>query len=379
MGETRGIAVSEEGTTTTEQVKPRKALKRLKPYTAGKPIWEVQREYGLDRVVKLASNENSLGPSPKALEAIRDALADLHRYPDERSSGLVQALAREFGLADGNFLVTNGGDELILLISQAYLEEGDEVIVPAPTFSEYEFGANLMEGSIVKVPLAGGFEYAADELLAAVTEKTKLLYLCTPNNPTGTYLPESELRRLLERLPERVLVVIDAAYRHYATADDYADGLDFVREGYPVIVLQTFSKIYGLAGIRVGFGAAPESIVRTLLQVKEPFNVNALADVAAQAALNDREHVEASRRMNEEGRQQLYAGFRELGIPYIESMSNFILVELGDEADRINQRLLERGIILRRGAQWGLPNHVRVTVGTREENGILLQALKELH
>lgn len=370
--------MSEMGETSKLQVEPRRALRQLKPYTAGKPIWEVQREFGLDRVVKLASNENSLGPSPKAIQAIQERLAELHRYPDERSSGLIQALARHFGLSDGHFLITNGGDELILLISRAYLEAGDEVVVPSPTFSEYEFGAHLMESPVVQVPLRAGFEYDADDILNAVTDRTKLLYLCSPNNPTGTYLPESELRRLLDRLPPRVLVVMDAAYRHYATAGDYADGLAFVREGYPVIVLQTFSKIYGLAGIRVGFGAAPESVIATLLKVKEPFNVNALADAAAQAALADKAHVEASIRMTEEGRRQLYEGFRALSIPYVESMSNFILARLGGNAEQIHQRLLERGIILRKGSQWGLPEYVRITVGTREENEVLLRALAEL-
>ncbi|QHT62190.1 histidinol-phosphate transaminase [Paenibacillus lycopersici] len=366
------------GENTALHVKARQALDTIKPYTPGKPIWEVQQEYGLDRVVKLASNENSLGPSPKALEAIQARLGELHRYPDGLSSNLVNALAQEFGLASDNFVVTNGGDELIVLISQAYLEKGDEIIVPDPTFSEYAFGANLMESPIVKVPLRDGFRYAAEDLLAAVTEKTKIVYLCSPNNPTGTYLPEAELRSFLDRLPERVLVVIDVAYKHYVTADDYSDGIALVREGYPVIALHTFSKIYGLAGIRVGFGAAPSAVIRTLLKVKEPFNVNALAEAAATAALHDEAHIGASRRMNEEGREQLYAGFRKLSMPYTESMANFVLVEIGEQAERIYQQLLERGIIVRYAKSWGFPNHFRVSVGTHEENEIFLKALEEL-
>ncbi|QHW34035.1 histidinol-phosphate transaminase [Paenibacillus rhizovicinus] len=366
------------GENTTLQVKARQALDNIKPYTPGKPIWEVQQEYGLDRVVKLASNENSLGPSPKALQAIQERLGELHRYPDGLSAKLTHALAEEFGLASENFLVTNGGDELIVLISQAFLEQGDEIIVPDPTFSEYAFGANLMASTIVKVPLAEGFQYAADDLLAAVTEKTKIVYLCSPNNPTGTYLPEAELRKFLDRLPERVLVVIDVAYRHYVTAEDYCDGLEFIREGYPVIALHTFSKIYGLAGIRVGFGVAPLAVVNTLLKVKEPFNVNALAEAAATAALHDHAHIDASRRMNEEGREQLYQGFRKLSMSYTESMSNFVLVEIGEKAERIYQQLLERGIIVRYAKSWGFPNHFRISVGTREENEIFLRALEEL-
>ncbi|MFC5471112.1 histidinol-phosphate transaminase [Cohnella suwonensis] len=367
------------GISTESQVRPRQALDKLKPYTAGKPIWEVQREYGLDRVIKLASNENSLGPSPKAMQAIREKVTELHRYPDERSSGLVGALAESFGLPNESFLVTNGGDELIMLLSKAYVEPGDEIVVPDPTFSEYEFGSLLMAGQAVKVPLRERFSYDADALLAAVTDKTKIVYLCTPNNPTGTYLPEPEMRRLLDSLPPRVLVVVDAAYRHYATADDYSDGLAFVREGYPVVSLHTFSKIYGLAGIRVGYGVARGDIVRTMLKVKEPFNVNALADVAAQAALTDEEHLEASVRMNDEGRRQLYEGLGKLRIPYTESMSNFVLAELGEHTGRIYGQLLERGVILRSGKGWGLNEHVRITVGTREENEELLKALGELY
>ncbi|GIO97079.1 histidinol-phosphate aminotransferase [Paenibacillus lautus] len=360
------------------QITPRQALGRLKPYTAGKPIWEVQQEYGLDRVIKLASNENSLGPSPKALQAIQEQLPDLHRYPDERSSGLTQALGEHLGLAANQFIVTNGGDELIMLISRAYLEPGDEIVVPDPTFSEYEFGAFLMSGTVIKVPLREQYAFCAEDILDVMTARTKIVYLCTPNNPTGTYIPDLEMKKLLDRLPTRVLVVIDTAYRHYATAPDYSDGIDFIKLGYPVITLNTFSKIYGLAGIRVGYGAASEGIIRTLLQVKEPFNVNALAQAAASAALGDEEHVQASCRMNEQGRQQIYEGLSRLAIPYYESMSNFILAELGEHADILYHKLLERGIIVRYAKGWGLPGHIRISVGTTEENQGLLDALGEI-
>ncbi|MBB6735475.1 histidinol-phosphate transaminase [Cohnella zeiphila] len=357
------------------RVSPRRVLADMTPYTAGKPIWEVQREYGLDRVVKLASNENPLGPSPKALEAIQSLLPDLHRYPDERAFGLLRALSERLRLPEECLIVTNGGDELITLLSEAYLEPGDEVVVPSPTFSEYAFGARLMNATPVPVPLREGYRFSTDDLLAAVTERTKLVYLCTPNNPTGTYLPGPEMRRLLDSLPRRVLVVIDSAYAHFATAPDYDDGMAYVREGRPVVVLQTFSKIYGLAGIRVGYGAAPAEIVRSLLQVKEPFNVNALAQAAAAAALADDAHLEASRRVNEEGRKQLYDGLTALGIPYIESMSNFILAEPGERAAGMFEALMAKGVILRSGKGWNLPRHVRISVGTREENKLLLSEL----
>ncbi|MGG1313417.1 histidinol-phosphate transaminase [Cohnella laeviribosi] len=359
-------------------IEARETLKRLKPYTPGKPIWEVRKEFGLDHVIKLASNENPLGPSPKALEAIRSLLPDLHRYPDDRAFRLAEALARRFGVSQEGVIVTNGGDELITLISEAFLDADDEIIVPQPAFSEYEFGATLMGAGTVKVPLRSDWKMRAADLLSAVTERTKIVYVCSPNNPTGTYFPESEFRELLSKLPPRVLVVIDAAYNQYADAANYTDGIGFVKEGYPVVVLQTFSKIYGLAGIRVGFGIGPAPIVRSLMQVKEPFNVNALAQAAAVAALSDEEHVAASKALNAAGRRQLYAGLDALGIPYTESMSNFLWVRLGPGAEAISRELLQRGIILRPGRGWGYPEYVRISVGSEAENEALLRALSEL-
>jgi len=361
-----------------QRVSPRRALAGMKPYTPGKPIWEVRQLYGLDRVVKLASNENPLGPSPRALAAIRERLPDLNRYPDERAFGLVRALSAALNLPESCLIATNGGDELITLLSEAFLEPGDEVVFPSPTFSEYEFGARLMNAVPVAVPLREGFRFSADDLLAAVTERTSIVYLCNPNNPTGTYMPGPELRRLIDSLPKRTLLVLDSAYAPFATAPDFEDGLAFVREGRPVVVLQTFSKIYGLAGIRVGFGAAPADIVRSLFRVKEPFNVNALAQAAAAAALSDEAHLAAARRVNEAGRRQLYAGLAALGIPYVESMSNFVLAELGERADDIYEGLLRRGVIVRPGNRWGLSRHVRISVGTAEENALLLAELAAL-
>nr|WP_218094127.1 histidinol-phosphate transaminase [Paenibacillus solanacearum] len=360
------------------EVETRQALGKLKPYSPGKPIWEVQEELGIERVIKLASNENPLGASPKALEAVQRFLPELHRYPDAQAVHLRKAIAERTALAPEQLIVTNGGDELLTLISETFLEAGDEIVAPSPTFSEYEFGATLMGAVTVPVPFADGFRFDVDAILSAVTERTKLVCICSPNNPTGVYLPQDELRRLLDALPKRVLVLYDAAYSHYVTAEDYSNGLEFVRKGYPVIVLQTFSKIFGLAGIRVGFGAAPEDIIRSILQVKEPFNVNALAQVAAAAAIADEDHIKASCEMNSQGRAQLYEGLRKLGYGWTESMSNFVLVHLGPDAARIGDGLLHRGIIVRSGAAWGLHEYVRVSIGTAEENGLFLEALSEL-
>lgn len=360
------------------EIQARKALKLMKPYSPGKPIWEVQSELGLERVIKLASNENPLGPSPKAVEAIQAALMDLHRYPDAQTAGLKQTIAGHYSLRSEQVIVTNGGDELITLVSEAFLDPGNEIIVPGPTFSEYEFGAQLMGAKAVTVPLNAEFQYESDAILAAVTEHTKIVYLCSPNNPTGTFLSKTELQYILDSLPKRVLVVIDAAYSHYASTDQYSDGMEFVRAGYPLLVLKTFSKIYGLAGIRVGFGAAPQEIIQSILKVKEPFNVNALAQTAATAAIGDEKHVIRSQTLIMQERERFYESFRQFGISYTESMSNFVLVELGPESEAIYDQLLARGLIVRHGKTWGLPFHVRITIGTPEENNSLLTALGDI-
>jgi histidinol-phosphate aminotransferase len=359
-------------------VQTRSALNKMKPYTPGKPIWEVQRELGIERVIKLASNENPLGASPLALEAIQGYLSEIHRYPDASASDVRQTIASKLSLSAQQLLMTNGADELIKLVSEAYLDPGDEVIVPGPSFSEYDFGAQLMDAVSIVVPLEEDYSFHIQAILSAVTDRTKIVYICSPNNPTGTYLPKEQLELLLDSLPKRVLVVYDAAYSHYATAADYTNALAYISMGYPIIVLQTFSKIYGLAGIRIGFGAASETIIRQIEQVKEPFNVNTLAQTAAAAAIMDEAHVRASLNLNTAGREFLYEAFTALGLRFTKSMSNFILLELGPEAKTIYDRLLTLGVIVRYGGAWGLQEHVRITVGTMEENQILIDSLKDI-
>ncbi|CAM4244663.1 histidinol-phosphate aminotransferase [Paenibacillus endophyticus] len=360
------------------EVRARKALDQMKPYSPGKPVWEVQQEHGLERVIKLASNENPLGPSPLALEAMREALSELHRYPDAQALRLKLTIAIHYDLVPEQVIVTNGGDELITLISEAFLDAEDEIVVPSPTFSEYAFGAQLLDARTVTVPLKSDFQYDVQSILAAVTDRTKIIYLCSPNNPTGTFLAEKDLTFILDSLPKRVLVVVDAAYSHFVSDESYSDGVSLVRKGYPLLVLNTFSKIYGLAGIRAGYGIAPESIIQSILKVKEPFNVNALAQAAAAAAIGDTDHVKRSQQLVWEEREYLYQALNELGCGYTESMSNFVLVELGERAERIYEQLMARGIIVRHGKMWNLPLHVRISIGTRAENESLLAALKEL-
>lgn len=362
----------------TKGIKPRKVLDKIKPYSPGKPIWELQDELGLEKVVKLASNENPIGPSPKGIEAIAAELSELHRYPDSDQAALKKEIAKNFEVKKEQVIVTNGADELITLLSKAYLEEEDEIIVPYPSFSEYDFGADLMGATVVPVQFDKGFQFNVQKIIDAITDRTKLLYICSPNNPTGTYLSKSDFETILDAVPERVLVVFDGAYSHYATAEDYTDGIEFVKRGKNVLVIQTFSKIYGLAGLRVGYGIADESVINTILKVREPFNVNSIAQAAAIAAINDADHVNASREVNASGIKELYQVFTDLGLNYVETSSNFILLELGPNGEELYNELLAKGVILRHGKIWGLPEYVRVTVGTKEENEFFLQALKEV-
>ncbi|MGJ7920927.1 histidinol-phosphate transaminase [Neobacillus sp. LXY-4] len=359
-------------------IESRKVLRKITPYLPGKPIWEVQKELGLDRVIKLASNENPIGPSPKAIKVLAGCLPELNRYPDANATYLKNKIAQRFGLTEGNLIITNGADELITLISETFLEPGDEIIVPSPSFSEYDFGANLMGANVVAVPLSEDFQFNIKDIISSVTEKTKLVYLCSPNNPTGTYLPRNDLEQLLSTLPKHILVVFDSAYSHFATSVDYTDGIEFVKKDYPIIVLQTFSKVYGLAGLRVGFGISGESIINCIMKVKEPFNVNSLAQAAATAAITDDDHVMASQEVNRVGREQLYQAFEALKLKYTESMSNFVLVELGPKANDIYHELMAKGIIVRYGNTWGMPEYIRISVGTSEENSILIQQLTSI-
>ncbi|WP_313432787.1 histidinol-phosphate transaminase [Siminovitchia terrae] len=360
------------------EIRARETIQNIQPYLPGKPIWELQSERGLAQVIKLASNENPLGPSPYALKALNHSLTDIHRYPDANTSILRKEIASKLDVKPEQLIITNGGDELITLVSESFLEPGDEIIIPSPSFSEYEFGANLMGANIIKVPLGENYTFNVDTMIEKVTERTKIICICSPNNPTGTYLSKANLQHLLEALPKDVLVLFDTAYSQYAVAEDYTNGLEFVRAGYPIVVLQTFSKVYGLAGLRVGFGAVPEFIIQHILKVKEPFNVNALAQVAAAAAIHDDEHVHLSLQSNIKGRKQLYRAFKELSLPFIESMSNFVLVELGPNAKSVYEQLLDKGIIVRYGGTWNLPCHIRVSVGTKFENEVFIQGLGEI-
>lgn len=350
-------------------------LQGLAPYIPGKPIGEVERELGITGAIKLASNENPLGPSPLALRALRDALSESHRYPDGGGYYLKQALAKRLGLAPDHLVLGNGCNELLELTARCFLLPGDEVVIADPAFVIYGMLAHLHGCTTVRVPLKA-WTHDLEAMAKAVTARTKMVFVGNPNNPTGTAVQPAELTAFMDAIPEDVIVVVDEAYIEYVPLQMIPDSLRHVRQGRSVIVLRTFSKIYGLAGLRVGYGMAPPSMVELLERIRAPFNVNALAQRAALAALDDEAHLSSSRTMNESGKAYLSGELRRLGLECPPSVANFLLVDLKQDGRATADALLRMGVIVRPlgGAQ--LKTHIRVTIGTPPENERLVEALK---
>ena len=360
-------------------VRPQRGLDKLRPYVPGKPIDEVKREYGLEDVIKLASNENPSGSSPKALEAIAAALPQLNLYPDGSSHDLRMALADRFGFTLDQVAIGNGADDLILQLSMAFLEDGDEVVVSRSSFGMYDIYVHAMRVVLIKTPLAPGYRIDLDAATDAITDRTKIVYVCNPNNPTGTISTAAELDRLLARLPGHVLCVVDEAYVEMVDSNEYPDALAIVRDGRPnLLVLRTFSKVYGMAGIRLGYGFGHTEVVGALAKVRAAFTVNRLAQAAGIAALDDDAFVRESVEMNRQGRQQLCAAFDRLGLEYAESHTNFVLVKIGPAALDVMEGLLRRGIIVRPMTGYELPEFLRISIGTSEQNERLIGALETL-
>jgi histidinol-phosphate aminotransferase len=353
----------------------RRAIADLVPYEPGKPVEEVQRELGLGRVVKLASNEGPFGPFDAALEAIRQASRELNRYPDGGAWALRAALADRHGVRFEEIVVGAGADGVIDLLSQATLDPGDEIVCGWPSFPSYVLDAAKLGATSVRVPLRN-HTYDLDALLAAITPRTKLVYVCHPNNPTGTGNGRRELLEFFERVPEHVLTVLDQAYFEYIDDPDYADGIGEVfKQGRRVVVLRTFSKIYGLAGERVGYGVAPEDVVAATSKVRRAFDVGATAQAAAVASIGDEAELARRRAANAEGRAQLEQALREHGLePAGPALGNFLYVEVGDGRG-LFERLLREGVIVRPLTGFGAPEAIRISVGTAEENAFFADAL----
>jgi histidinol-phosphate aminotransferase len=354
----------------------RKAIRNIPPYVPGKAIKEAARELGLTRFIKLASNESVAGPSPLAVAAIRRNLADLHRYPEDSSHDLKEALARKHGVRPANILLGTGADEVLLLLGQLFLEPGDECLYPYPSFSLYRKSALVMGGVPVESPLREE-RIDVEELLRRVSPRTKLVFLCNPNNPTGHLVASDAVLSFLDRLPAHVFPVIDEAYAEFVDDPGFRDAVGMFRQGRQLAAIRTFSKIYGIAGLRVGYAVVPEELAVTADGIRNSFNVNSLAQVAALAALEDQEHVARTLEATFAGRKQLTEGLQALGLKPIPSQTNFVCVGIRREAQEVFRRLLARGLIIRPLAGFAMPQHIRITVGTRSENAEVLAALAE--
>lgn len=354
-----------------------KKILGLKPYQPGKPIEELQRELSLKKIIKLASNENPLGPSPKAVEAIKAGLSSINRYPESSCFYLKEALAKIFGLKPKNFIIGNGSDEIIVLALRTLINPGDEVIVATPTFLIYEIQAKACGANIKTVPLRD-FRYDLMKMKEAISAKTKIIFIANPDNPTGTYVTETEVLEFMDNISKKTIVFFDEAYFEFAkNFSDFPDTLKFLKDRN-VIITRSFSKAYGLAGIRIGYGISSPEIIDYLERVREPFNVNTLAQVAAVQALKDKKFLHETLKTTEEGKKFLYRQFDKLGLAYIPSAANFILVDVNTDGKKVFELMLKEGVIVRDMQAWGLDNFIRVTIGTNEENKKFIKALKRV-
>ena len=351
-------------------------IAEIDPYIPGKPIEEVERELGLT-AVKLASNENPLGPSPLAIEAAKRALAESNRYPDGGSYYLREALASRLNVPREKIIVGNGSADVIHLAAAVLLGPGESAVTSEGSFPLYYIAIEKMGARLIAVPQKN-YGFDLDAIARAVEEDTRIIYIANPNNPTGSVFAADAFDEFLEKIPEEVLVVLDEAYYEYVEMKNYSRSLDLVRADKNVLVLRTFSKVYGLAGLRIGYGIGPVELIEAMDKIRLPFPSSGVAQAAAFAALDDKEHVQRSLETNRAGLRQLENGLREMGVKFAPSVTNFVLVEVGGDADALAAQLLKLGVIVRPMAWMGFPHAIRVTVGTRDENEKSLNALQQL-
>ena len=351
-------------------------IRTLIPYEPGKPIEEVEREYGIAHSTKLASNENPLGPSPKAVAAIRAKLGELNLYPDGDCYYLKNGLAKKIGVAPEQLIFGNGSNEIIELAVRAFMRPGDQAVMARQAFVVYQLIVQAVGGRSVQVPLRD-YTHDLGAIAAAVTAETKIVFLANPNNPTGTIYRRPEWEEFIAKLPKDVLLIVDEAYFEYVQDAGYPDSLKYQSEDRPMLTLRTFSKLYGLAGLRVGYGIGPREVISMMQRVRQPFNVNAPAQWAALAALDDSDHVQRSLALNREGLEFLGGEFKKLGLEFVPSHGNFILVRVG-KGQEVFKQLLGQGVIVRPMGGYQFPEHVRVTVGTMDENRKFIGALQKV-
>lgn len=352
-------------------------LASVKTYQPGKPLEELKRDLGIKNAVKMASNENALGPSPKAMAAVRKALSKAHRYPDGGCYSLRQKLAKFLQVPAGWLVFGNGSDELLVFAARAFVSKGDEVVIADPTFLIYEIACSVEDGRIVKVPMKH-FRYDLESMKNKINLRTKLIFIANPDNPVGTYIHQEALHAFLRAVPGNVMVVLDEAYYEFGRIKkDYPNSLQLLKKYPNLVVTRTFSKAYGLAGLRVGYAVAAPEVVHAMNKVREPFNVNLLAQEAAAAALDDRNHLNRTIKLVNAGRKFLTLSLEKMGIHCVDTVTNFILADLNREALPVYEALLRRGVIVRPMNAWGLKTFLRVTIGKKEENEKFIEKLKE--
>ncbi|MCS7462484.1 histidinol-phosphate transaminase [Paenibacillus doosanensis] len=362
-------------------MQPKKNIVHLPVYKPGKPMEEVKRELGLTEVIKLASNENPFGCSPKAKEAIIAHVDQTSIYPDGGAVDLTNAVAAHFGVEANQVIFGAGSDEIILMLARAYFVPGDETIMASPTFPQYKHNAEIEGAVCIEVPCIDGY-HDLQGMLDKVSERTKIIWLCNPNNPTGTMHSHQEVVDFLNKVPSHVLVVLDEAYAEYNVSGQYPDSIGLVKQYKNVITLRTFSKIYGLATLRIGYGIGHPEVIKSINQVREPFNTTGFAQKAALAALQDEQFIADCRETNARGIKYLSAQFDELKLSYYPAHGNFVMVDVERPGGLVFEALLRKGVIVRHDPGWGMPTMLRVTVGSQEQNekfiGALQSALKEV-
>lgn len=360
------------------KIKVKDQLIGLTPYQPGKPIEEVKRELGLEKIIKLASNENPFGCSEKAKEAIRNSLDELALYPDGYARSMREKVAQFIGVEENQLIFGNGSDELISILCTALLSPDKNTVMASPSFSQYSHNATIQGAEIREIENINNGEHNLDGMLEAIDENTAIVWVCSPNNPTGTYISEDKLLRFINNVPEHVLIVMDEAYKEYVVADDYPDTLSFLDKYPNMIILRTFSKAYGLAALRVGYGVAHPDLIRALDPARGPFNTSRVAHAAITAAVDDQSFIESCVKANREGLEQFYQFCKEKQLDYFPSQANFILIDCKRSGQEVFDYLLRKGFIVRSGTALGYPTSVRITVGSREQNEEIIQALSEM-
>ena len=358
-------------------------VREIAPYVGGRPISEVAREFGLDeaKIVKLASNENPLGMPDSAKKAMLKAAEDLARYPDSNGFELKNVLAKKFSVPFEWITLGNGSNDILELTTRAVAHEGDEIVFSKHAFAVYPLATQAVGAKAVEVPATAELGHDLPAMLKAITPKTRLVFVANPNNPTGSFLTAKAIEQFIEQVPAHVVVVVDEAYNEFLTPEQQYNAVDWVRRFPNVIVSRSFSKAYGLAGLRIGYGIAQNNLTDLLNRIRQPFNVNSLAQAAAIAALGDHEFLKKCYDLNQAGYIQLTQAFDQMGLKYIPSSGNFVLVKVGDQADsgpKVNLELLKAGVIVRPVGNYGLPEWLRISIGLPEENEVFIKALKNI-